>query len=162
MTTQSPKRGHRVLGPMSSQRTDAPHVFSVNTVWTGGIRTTTNVRDHQVVTDGPLWRFGTDDGPAPGELLLVAVGSCFVNHLVRYMQFKRAIVEAVEAKVTGTFRFEAELEVYDNIDFDVSVTAPRRMEQVVEKAFKVAQRECTLLMVVDVDKEFHLRFRPSD
>ena len=147
---------------MSSQHTEAPHVFSVDTVWTGGIRTATDVRGHQVVADGPLWRYGTDDGPAPGELLLAAVGSCFVNHLVRYMQFKRAIVIAVEAKVTGAFRFEAELEVYDSIDFDVTVTAPARMEHVVEKAFKVAQRECTLLMVVDVDKEYHLRFRPSD
>jgi uncharacterized OsmC-like protein len=150
------------VGPMNSQHSQGPHVFSVDTVWTGGIRTTTSVRDHQVVVDGPLWRFGTDDGPAPGELLLASVGSCFVNHLVRYMQFKRAIVEGVEARVTGAFRFEAELEVYDSIDFDVTVTAPQRMEQVVEKAFKVAQRECTLLMVVDVEKVFHLRFRPSD
>jgi uncharacterized OsmC-like protein len=147
---------------MNSQHMDGPHVFSVETVWTGGIRTTTSVRGHQVVADGPLWRFGTDDGPAPGELLLAAVGSCFVNHLVRYMQYKRAIVEGVRTTVTGAFRFEAELEVYDSISFDVTVTAPTRMEQVVEKAFKVAQRECTLLMVVDVDKEFILRFRPSD
>ncbi len=147
---------------MNSQHGDGPHVFSVDTVWTGGIRTTTSVREHQVVADGPHWRYGTDDGPAPGELLLAAVGSCFVNHLVRYMQFKRAILDGVETRVTGTFRLEAELEVYDNISFDVTVSAPRRMEQVVEKAFKVAQRECTLLMVVDVDKEFNLRFRASD
>lgn len=146
---------------MSTNQADGPHIFSVDTVWTGGIRTTTSVRDHQVVADGPRWRYGTDDGPAPGELLLASVGSCFVNHLVRYMQFKRAIVEGVEAKVTGAFRFEAELEVYDVITFDVTVTAPPRMEQVVEKAFKVAQGECTLLLIVDVRKEFNLTFRPS-
>ena len=146
---------------MNSQQGDGPHVFSVDTQWTGGIRTTTGVRGHEVIADGPLWRYGTDDGPAPGELLLASVGSCFVNHLVRYVQFKRALVDGVEARVTGAFRFEAELEVFDRITFDVRVTAPQRMEQVVEKAFKVAQRECTLLMVVDVDKEFHLTFRPS-
>ena len=147
---------------MSSQHWDGPHVFSVDTVWTGGIRTTTNVRDHQVVADGPRWRFGTDDGPAPGELLLAAVGACFVNHLVRFMQFKRATLDGVETRVTGTFRFEAELEVYDRITFDVTVRAPQRMEQVVEKVFKVAQGECTLLVVIDVDKEYNLTFRPSD
>nr|NIP37014.1 OsmC family protein [Thermoplasmata archaeon]NIS10395.1 OsmC family protein [Thermoplasmata archaeon]NIS18616.1 OsmC family protein [Thermoplasmata archaeon]NIT75360.1 OsmC family protein [Thermoplasmata archaeon]NIU47769.1 OsmC family protein [Thermoplasmata archaeon] len=75
------------------------------------------------MTDGPHWRYGTDDGPAPGELLLAAVGACFVNHLVRYMQFKRALLDGVEARVTGAFRFEAELEVYDNISFDVTVSA---------------------------------------
>ncbi|UCC93473.1 MAG: OsmC family protein [Thermoplasmata archaeon] len=146
---------------MNTQHDAGPHVFSVDTVWTGGIRTTSRVRDHEVVADGPLWRYGTDDGPAPGELLLASVGACFVNHLVRYMQVKRAFVDGVEAKVTGEFRFEAELEVYDRITFDVTVTAPPRMEQVVEKAFKVAQRECTLLMIVDVKKEFALTFRPS-
>ncbi len=147
---------------MSFQQGNGPHVFSVDTVWTGGIRTTTSVRDHQVVADGPRWRYGTDDGPAPGELLLASLGSCFVNHLVRYMQFKRAFVDEVEAKVTGAFRFEAELEVYDKIIFDVKVTAPSRMEQVIEKAFKVAQRECTLLMIIYEHKEFDLTFSPTD
>jgi uncharacterized OsmC-like protein len=146
---------------MISQHGDGPHVFSVDTVWTGGIRTASNVRGHEVIADGPRWRYGTDDGPAPGELLLISVGSCFVNHLVRYMQFKRAFVDEVKAKVTGEFRYEAELEVYDRMTFDVKVTAPARMEQVVEKAFKVAQRECTLLMIIDVRKEFDLTFRPS-
>jgi uncharacterized OsmC-like protein len=146
---------------MSSQQGNGPHTFSVDTVWTGGIRTTSNVRGHQVIADGPRWRYGTDDGPAPGELLLASVGSCLVNHLVRYMQIKRAFIDEVEAKVTGKFRFEAELEVYDTIVFDVKVTAPARMEQVVEKAFKVAQRECTLLMIIDVRKEFSLTFRSS-
>jgi uncharacterized OsmC-like protein len=147
---------------MNSMQGNGPHVFSVDTEWTGGIRTTSNVREHQVVADGPLWRYGTDDGPAPGELLLAAVGSCFVNHLVRFMQFKRAVLNGVHARVTGRFRFEGELEVYDVIEFDVTVTAPQRMEQVVEKAFKVAQRECTLLMVVDVEKVYSLTFRPAD
>ena len=147
---------------MSSHQANGPHVFSVDTVWTGGIRTTSSVRGHEVVADGPHWRYGTDDGPAPGELLLASVGSCFVNHLVRYMQFKRAFVDAVEAKITGTFRFAAELEVYETITFAVTVTAPTRMEQVVEKAFKVAQRECTLLMIIDVNKYFELTFRPSE
>jgi uncharacterized OsmC-like protein len=147
---------------MNSQHGNGPHVFSVDTEWTGGIRTTTSVREHQVVADGPLWRYGTDDGPAPGELLLAAVGSCYVNHLVRFMQFKRAVVNGVQARVTGRFRWEGELEVYDVIEIDVTVTAPQRMEQVVEKAFKVAQRECTLLMVVDVEKEYRLTFRPAD
>jgi hypothetical protein len=85
-----------------------------------------------------------------------------VNHLVRFMQFKRAVVNGVQARVTGRFRWEGELEVYDVIEFDVTVTAPQRMEQVVEKAFKVAQRECTLLMVVDVEKEYRLTFRSAD
>jgi len=137
-------------------------VFTVETHWTGGIRTSNRVRGHEVVADGPLWRYGTDDGPAPGELLLASVGACFVNHLVRYLQVKRAIVNAVDAKVTGTFRFEAELEVFDSFLFEVTVHAPEHARDYVEKAFKVAQVECTLLAIVDVKKEFELEFIPRD
>jgi uncharacterized OsmC-like protein len=140
---------------------EGPHVFTVNTVWTGGIRTRSDVRGHEVVADGPHWRFGTDDGPAPGELMLASVGACLVNHLVRYLQVKRAIVHGVEARVTGTFRWEAELEVFDVFTFDVAVRAPQRYEPMVEKAFKVAQAECTLMSIVDVSKEFHLTFVPE-
>jgi uncharacterized OsmC-like protein len=138
-----------------------PGVFTVDTVWTGGIRTSTHVRDHQVVADGPHWRFGTDDGPAPGELMLASVGACFINHLVRYVQFKRASIDKASVKVTGKFRFEAELEIFDAFTLDVEVEGPSRMEQVVNKAFKVAQGECTLLAIVDVKKEYNLVFIPS-
>jgi uncharacterized OsmC-like protein len=147
---------------MNSRQANGPNVFTVDTVWTGGIRTSTNVRGHEVVADGPLWRYGTDDGPAPGELLLASVGSCIVNHLVRYMQFKRAIVRSVEARVIGTFRYEAELEIYDRFDVHITVRADERLASMVEKAFKVAQGECTLLAIIDVDKEFHLEFIPEE
>ena len=93
--------------------------------------------------------------------MLASVGACLVNHLVRYLQFKRATVDAVKVRVTGVFRWEAELEVFDRFVFDVSVTAPEKMGMVVEKAFKVAQRECTLLAVVDVEKVFNLEFIPA-
>lgn len=147
---------------MSPGTSGDAHVFTADTVWTGGIRTSTSVRGHQVIADGPLWRFGTDDGPAPGELLLASVGACLVNHLVRYMQYKRTTVEAVSARVTGAFRYEGELEIFDSFSFDVTVEAPTRLSQMVEKAFKVAQKECTLLRILDVKKSFELSFVPSD
>ena len=112
-----------------------------------------------MVADGPHWRYGTDDGPAPGELMLASVGACFVNHLVRYLQYKRAIVNAVEARVEGIFRYEAELEVFDTFEFHVTVSAPERVRPMVNRAFKVAQGECTLLAILDVKKEFHLEFK---
>ena len=115
-----------------------------------------------MVADGPRWRFGTDDGPAPGELMLASVGSCFVNHMVRYLQIKRAIVNSVEAKVTGIFRYEAELEVFDTFEFHVAASAPERYGPMVSKAFKVAQAECTLLAILDVKKEFNLEFKVED
>jgi len=139
-----------------------PHKFEVETSWTGGIRTVSRARGHEVVADGPLWRHGTDDGPAPGELLLSAVGACFVNHLARYMQLKRSPVHGITARVTGRFRMAGEREVFDTFTFEVTVRAPAAVRPVAEKAFKVAKAECTLLVVLDVRKEFSLAFVPDD
>jgi uncharacterized OsmC-like protein len=134
------------------------HVFTVETEWTGGIRTVSKARKHEIVADGPLWRHGTDDGPAPGELVLAAAAACLVNHLVRFLQARRARVHGVTAKATGTFRAEGELEVFDTFRFEVTVRAPRRCRAAVEKGFKVARAQCTLLLIMDVRKEYHLEF----
>lgn len=134
------------------------HVFAVETEWTGGIRTVTRARKHEIVADGPLWRHGTDDGPAPGELVLAACAACLVNHLVRFLQARRARVHGVTARATGTFRAEGELEVFDAFRFEVTAHAPRRCRTAVEKGFDAAKAQCTLLLIMDVRKEFHLQF----
>lgn len=139
-----------------------PQTFTVETEWTGGIRTTTRARQHTVVADGPLWRHGTDDGPAPGELMLAAVGACFVNHLARFLQVKRIPVKGVRARLRGRFKHVGEQEIFDSFRFDVEVRAHSDHRPFVEKAFKVAQGECTLIPILDVRKEFHLRFEADD
>jgi len=139
-----------------------PHKFDVETTWTGGIRTVSRARGHEVVADGPLWRHGTDDGPAPGELMLSAVAACFVNHLVRYMQLKRSPVHGVTAKVSGRFKMVGEREVFDAFEFDVTVRAPAAVRVDVERAFRAAKSECTLLMVIHVRKEYSLEFVPDE
>ncbi len=141
---------------------ELPKPFEVITIWTGGIRTRSRIRGHEVVTDGPYWRYGTNDGPAPGEMMLTSVGACYINHMVRYLQFKRVTVNQVKAKVRCSFRLLGELEVMDGISIRTTVRAAPRYEEVVEKAFKVAQSECTLLMILDVEKEYELVFEPGE
>lgn len=139
-----------------------PHTFTVETEWTGGIRTATRARQHTVIADGPLWRHGTDDGPAPGELMLAAVGACYVNHLARFLQVKRMSVHHVSARVTGRFKYVGEQEIFDSFRFDVKVRARTDYRPLVEKAFKVAKVECSLIPILDVRKEFHLEFEADD
>jgi len=150
-------RGRRP-GRACDERPSRGHAFTVETEWTGGIRTVSRARQHEIVADGPLWRHGTDDGPAPGELVLAASAACLVNHLVRFLQARRARVHGVTVKVAGTFRTEGELEVFDAFRFDVTVRAPRRCRAAVERGFEVAREKCTLLMIMDVRKEYHLEF----
>jgi len=153
-------KGGRGKGPDTRCDIKQPtgHVFEVETEWTGGIRTVSRAREHEIVADGPLWRHGTDDGPAPGELVLAASAACLVNHFVRYLQARRARVHGVTVRATGTFRAEGELEVFDTFRFDVRVHAPRRCRAAVERGFEVARAQCTLLLIMDVRKEYHLEF----
>jgi uncharacterized OsmC-like protein len=139
-----------------------PLAFTVETTWTGGIRTVTRARGHEVVADGPLWRHGTDDGPAPGELMLASVGACLVNHLARALERKRVAFQGLGSKVTGTFKRVDGLDVFDAFRFDVTVRAPEASRRPVERALEAARAECTLLLVVDVGKEFHLEFVPDE
>jgi uncharacterized OsmC-like protein len=141
---------------------EVPKPFEVTTTWTGGIRTRSKIRGHEVVTDGPYWRYGTNDGPAPGELMLASVGACYINHMVRYLQFKRIMVNRVKSKVMSSFRLHGELEIIDKISIRTTVRAAPRYKDVVEKAFKVAQNECTILMILDIEKEFELVFEPGE
>jgi uncharacterized OsmC-like protein len=136
--------------------------FTVETTWTGGIRTVSRARGHEVVADGPAWRNGTDDGPAPGELMLAAVGACLVNHLARSLERELVPFRGVGAKVTGTFKRVGDLDVFDAFRFDVTVRAPEASRGLVREALEVARAECTLLLVVDVEKEFALELVPDD
>ena len=95
-------------------------------------------------------------------LMLASVGGCYINHMVRYLQFKRVMVNQVKAKVMSSFRLLGELEVIDKIHIRTTVRAAPRYKDVVEKAFKVAQAECTLLMILDIEKEFELVFEPGE
>ena len=139
-----------------------PPAFTVETTWTGGIRTVSRARGHEVVADGPAWRKGTDEGPAPGELMLASVGACLVNHLARALERERVPFRGLGARVTGTFKRVGDLDVFDAFRFDVAVRAPEASMDAAGEALEVARAECTLLLVVDVEKEFALELVPDD
>lgn len=48
----------------------------VHTVTEGQYRTVSHVNQHEVVVDEPLHLFGQDTAPAPGEIVLYALGDC--------------------------------------------------------------------------------------
>jgi putative redox protein len=51
-----------------------------------GFRVKASVRRHELVLDLPLDEGGTDNGPAPVELLTAALGSCMAMHIAKYCQ----------------------------------------------------------------------------
>lgn len=64
--------------------------------------THSNVRGHDILIDRPEAKGGTDAGPMGGELLLVALGGCFMSNLLEAVRTRQASVRNISASVSGT------------------------------------------------------------
>lgn len=70
-------------------------------------------RTHAIVTDRPVDEGGADTGFTPGELLLLALGSCCAGSLRAYLEAQGRTVRELE--VTGHFEPGSEGAVRDRI-----------------------------------------------
>jgi putative redox protein len=64
------------------------------------------VRGHSVRIDRPVAKGGSDRGPMGGELLLLALGGCFLSNLLAAVRAREAAIDSirvvVEARLEGT------------------------------------------------------------
>lgn len=69
----------------------------------GGYATHVTIRGHEITVDEPESDGGTDLGPAPTELLLAALASCYTMAL-RWAAERRGVhLEHIEVAATGTY-----------------------------------------------------------
>jgi putative redox protein len=59
-------------------------------------------RSHSVLIDRPVAKGGADQGPLGGELLLLALGGCFMSNLLAAIRAREAAVSEVRINVAGT------------------------------------------------------------
>jgi putative redox protein len=59
-------------------------------------------RSHTVLVDRPVAKGGADQGPLGGELLLMALGGCFMSNLLAAIRVREAAIADVRITVTGT------------------------------------------------------------
>jgi len=69
----------------------------------GAAATRTQIRGHDVVIDRPAASQGTDAGPMGGELLLAAIGGCFMSTLIAAARARDIAVDDATCQVIGTF-----------------------------------------------------------
>lgn len=96
------------------------------------------VREHRVLIDRPAAKGGHDRGPMGGELLLVALGGCFMSNLVAAAAARSVAAEGLEVTIRGTLatappRFEA---------IDLEVRAAGLAPDVLDKLVTIAERGC--------------------
>ena len=88
---------------------------------------------HMIVTDEPLSLGGTDEGPAPHELLPAALASCIATMVAMYAQ-KRGW-EVGDTSVEVSYDSEASprrFEIQLNLPAELSSEQLRRLERVAE------------------------------
>jgi putative redox protein len=108
---------------------------TIHARWAGGLRSQVQAGRFPLVVDEPETAGGSDLGPAPTDLLLASVGSCFTLALA-YTAAKRGIeVRDIRVTVTGIYagmRFGA---------MDITVAADVPMSQLRELV-EGAERVC--------------------
>jgi putative redox protein len=96
------------------------------------------IREHRVLVDRPAEKGGHDRGPMGGELLLVALGGCFMSNLIAAAAARSIRAEGLEVRVQGTLasappRVEA---------IDLEVRAESVAPDVLDKLVAIAERGC--------------------
>ncbi|XUL89068.1 OsmC family protein [Streptomyces galilaeus] len=106
----------------------------------GGSVVVGQARDHTVTVDRPKEKDGTDAGPMGGELLLLALGGCYVSTFLAALRAEAPEADASEVgfQVDGTLvsaptRFS---------EITVRVSAPAVLRDLVSKPLLKAERGC--------------------
>ena len=113
-------------------------IVKVNVDQAGAITSTSTIRQHSVTIDRPQAKGGTDLGPMGGELLLAALGGCFISNLLEAIRVREAPIRNVNIEVTGTAegspaRFTA---------MHMAITAAHGDRAQLEKLVTIAERAC--------------------
>ncbi|MFI1994892.1 OsmC family protein [Actinoplanes sp. NPDC020271] len=133
-----------------------PSNISVSVRQLDGTALAGTARAHEVAIDRPVAKGGTDSGPMGGELLLLALGGCFMSTLVATAAVDGypLVPGAVRCEVTGTL-IDAPTRFSEIV---VSVAAPAGSREVLSKSLAKAERGCivhnTLRHVLPVRFEY--------
>ncbi|HWC04334.1 MAG TPA: OsmC family protein [Methylomirabilota bacterium] len=95
-------------------------------------------REHRILIDRPTSKGGLDRGPMGGELLLVALGGCFMSNLIAAAGARGLPVEGLEVTLRGTLaaappRFDA---------IELEVQAATLEGDALDKLITIAERGC--------------------
>ena len=77
------------------------NTITVHLSQAGASASEARIRDHTLTIDRPSAKGGEDRGPMGGELLLAALGGCFMSTLLAAIAAREATVDDVRLAVSG-------------------------------------------------------------
>jgi len=96
------------------------------------------VRTHSVLIDRPTDKGGADRGPMGGELLLLALGGCFMSNLLAAIRSRESTVSDVRVTVDATIDGTPERMTAYTVRVAARYDDPPEMEKLVT----IAERAC--------------------
>lgn len=96
------------------------------------------VRNHSVLIDRPTDKGGADRGPMGGELLLLALGGCFMSNLLAAIRARESAVSDVRVTVDATVDGSPERMTAYTVRVAARYDDPSEMEKLVT----IAERGC--------------------
>lgn len=97
-----------------------------------------SVRGHEIFIDRPEAKGGSDKGAMGGELLLVALGGCFMSNLLEAVRTRGAAVSNISATVSGTL--DSHPPRFTNIE--MRVAGEYEDKALFEKLVTISERSC--------------------
>lgn len=76
--------------------------INVSLIRNGASASSATVRNHNLIMDRPTEKGGEDKGPMGGEVLLAALGGCFMSNLVAAAGARNLELGDVSVQITGT------------------------------------------------------------
>ena len=136
-------------------------VINVQVAQVGPSTTEGRVRQHSVLIDRPAAKGGEDKGAMGGELLLAALGGCFMSNLLAAIRARDAALDNVVTQIDGTLA--ANPSRFSSIAMHVEADGDD--EQLLQKLVTISERACivanTLRGGVDLSISVQLRERAA-
>ena len=96
------------------------------------------IRNHTVLVDRPEAKGGTDRGAMGGELILVALGGCFMSNLLEIVRTREADIADISVDIVGNL--EGTPPHYTSIELQISAMGGDLGD--LEKFVTMAERAC--------------------
>jgi uncharacterized OsmC-like protein len=116
--------------------------MEVTSSWEGGYRCRLSVGEFSLVADEPEWAGGTNAGPAPTELMLASLASCFTMAMV-FAAHRTDVT--LPSDLAVSVRGHHEGPRFDRIEIDVQTAEPTsELEGLLDRAARYCYVSNTL------------------
>jgi uncharacterized OsmC-like protein len=128
-------------------------------IWAGGLKTNSMIREFEVETDQPKIYYGTNLAPAPAEIFAASLGACFITSFVWFAQHRHLILEEITVDVKGEMETEDDKDKLTEIIMKVKVWAVSTSQDKLEKCFEYAKTHCPLTQVLNIPINYSIKYK---